>query len=38
VNGHVVTAVGEVPLETVRDVATSVVPVEIAQPPPNAPR
>ncbi|NJD31860.1 MAG: hypothetical protein FIB04_08245 [Gammaproteobacteria bacterium] len=26
VNGHVVTAVGEVPLETVRDIATSVVP------------
>jgi sigma-E factor negative regulatory protein RseB len=26
VQGHVVTAVGEVPLETVRDVATSVVP------------
>jgi sigma-E factor negative regulatory protein RseB len=28
VSGHVVTAVGEVPLETVRDVATSVVPAE----------
>lgn len=26
VAGHVVTAIGEVPLETVRDVATSVVP------------
>ena len=38
VEGHVVTAVGEVPLETVRDVAVSVVPVQIAQPPPTAPR
>lgn len=28
VNGHVVTAVGEVPLETVRDVATSIVPAD----------
>jgi sigma-E factor negative regulatory protein RseB len=31
VAGHVVTAVGEVPLETVRDVATSVVPGEAGQ-------
>jgi len=35
VQGHVVTAVGDVPMETVRDVASSVVPVQIAQPPPN---
>jgi sigma-E factor negative regulatory protein RseB len=33
VSGHVVTAVGEVPLETVRDVATSVVPAEPSTPP-----
>jgi sigma-E factor negative regulatory protein RseB len=38
VDGHVVTAVGEVPLETVRDVATSVVPVQVAQPTPGVPR
>jgi sigma-E factor negative regulatory protein RseB len=39
VAGHVVTAVGEVPLETVRDVATSIVPVTGAPalPPPPAP-
>ncbi len=33
VAGHVVTAVGEVPLETVRDVATSVVPGGAGQTP-----
>jgi len=40
VAGHVVTAVGEVPLETVRDVATSVVPGGAGQTPavPVAPR
>jgi sigma-E factor negative regulatory protein RseB len=38
VGDHVVTAVGEVPLETVRDVATSVVPVQIPQPPPGVSR
>jgi len=32
VHGHVVTAVGEVPLETVRDVARSVAPATIATP------
>jgi sigma-E factor negative regulatory protein RseB len=36
--GHVVTAVGEVPLQTVRDVATSVVPAEGATAPENAQR
>jgi sigma-E factor negative regulatory protein RseB len=38
VSGHVVTAVGEVPLETVRDVATSVVPAEIPPAPAPPPR
>lgn len=32
-SGHVVTAVGEVPAATVRDIATSLVPVEAASPP-----
>jgi len=31
-SGHVVTAVGEVPAETVRDIATSLAPVEAASP------
>ena len=35
-SGHVVTAVGEVPAETVRDIATSLAPVE-AEPQPPAP-
>jgi sigma-E factor negative regulatory protein RseB len=32
IRGHVVTAVGEVPAATVRDIATSVAPVEAAAP------
>ncbi len=32
VRGHVVTAIGEVPVETVRDLATSIVPVEEVAP------
>jgi negative regulator of sigma E activity len=32
IQGHVVTAVGEVPAETVRDIATSVAPVAAAAP------
>jgi negative regulator of sigma E activity len=32
IQGHVVTAVGEVPAATVRDIATSVAPME-AEPP-----
>jgi sigma-E factor negative regulatory protein RseB len=36
VDGHVVTAVGEVPLETVRDVATSVAPAASGLPAPTA--
>lgn len=32
IRGHVVTAVGEVPAATVRDIATSVAPVEAAPP------
>ena len=36
VKDHVVTAVGEVPPETVRDIATSVAPVEVLKPDENA--
>jgi hypothetical protein len=36
-SGHVVTAVGEVPAETVRDIATSLAPVEAASPTAAAP-
>jgi sigma-E factor negative regulatory protein RseB len=36
VDGHVVTAVGEVPLETVREVATSVAPAAGGSPAPAA--
>jgi len=32
IRGHVVTAVGEVPAATVRDIATSVAPVEAEAP------
>lgn len=32
INDHVVTAVGEVPPQTVRDIATSVAPVEVTEP------
>jgi len=32
IRGHLVTAVGEVPAATVRDIATSVAPVEAAAP------
>jgi len=32
IKDHVVTAVGEVPPQTVRDIATSVAPVEVTEP------
>ncbi len=37
IQGHVVTAVGEVPAATVRDIATSVAPVQAEVPSAEAP-